>query len=178
MKKTNHPVFVKVTFVCFLCAVLFGCGYSFTSRGEKIDKNIQTVYVDSFDNKTEQGQIENYIRTAFINQFIQNSRFKIASSAESADAIVRGKIINLHTSPLSHLANDLAAEERATIIMEVVFQDNVSGKIIWSSNNMRESVDYALNENINLLSNARKQALIKLANDMAERAFNLMMSGF
>ena len=169
---------VKITIVFFLCAVLFGCGYSFSSRGETIDKKIQTVYVDSFDNKTDQGQIENYIRTAFINQFIQNSRFKIAPSAEAADAIVRGKIINLHTSPRSHLANDLAAEERATIIIEVVFQDNASGRIIWSSNNMRDFVDYALNEDINLLSNVRNQALIKLANDMAEKAFNLMMSGF
>lgn len=169
---------VKITIVFFLSAILFGCGYSFSSRGETIDKNIRTIYVDAFENKTEQGQIENYIRTAFINQFIQNSRFKIAPSAGAADAIVKGKIVNLHTTPLSHLQNDLAAEERATIVLEVVFQDNASGKILWSSNNMRESVDYALNEDINLLFQARKQALMKLANDMAEKAFNLMMSGF
>ena len=43
---------------------------------------------------------------------------------------------------------------------------------------MTDSVDYTLNEDINMLSPARKQALMKLANDMAEKAFNLMMSGF
>ena len=43
---------------------------------------------------------------------------------------------------------------------------------------MTDSVDYALNADINLLSNTRKQALIKLSNDMAEKAFNMMMSGF
>jgi hypothetical protein len=168
----------RILIICVSCAILFGCGYSFASRGESIDKRIQKVYVESFDNKTAQAQIENYFRTAFINQFIQNSRFKMAQSAESADAIVRGKILNLNTAPLSYLKNDLAAEERATVILDVTFEDNANGKIIWSSKNMTDSVDYTLNEDINMLSPARKQALMKLANDMAEKAFNLMMSGF
>jgi len=43
---------------------------------------------------------------------------------------------------------------------------------------MTQSVDYVLNDDINLLPSARRQALRKLANDMAEKAFNLMMSGF
>ena len=164
--------------ICVSCAILFGCGYSFAPRGESIDKRIQKVYVEPFDNKTSQAEIENYFRTAFINQFIQTSRFKIAPSAEAADAVVRGKILNFNTTPLSYLKNDLAAEERATIILDVTFEDNAGGKIIWSSKNMTDSVDYTLNEDINMLSPARKQALMKLANDMAEKAFNLMMSGF
>ncbi len=169
---------VKVTVVFFLCVVLFGCGYSFISRGESIDHHIQKVYVQTFDNKTVQAGIENDVRTALINQFLQNSRFKIASGPESADATVSGKIVNLHTSTLSHLKNNLAAEERVTITMEVVFQDNLSGKIIWSARELTDSVDYTLTEDINLLPAARKQSLMKLADDMAEKAFNLMMSGF
>ena len=178
MIKKKIRLKIKIAIVCFLSICLFGCGYSFAPRGESIDKNIQKVYVESFDNKTAQAGIENYVRTAFINQFIQNSRFKIASGSESADAIVRGKIVNLHTSPLAHLKNGLAAEERATIIMEIVFQDNSNGKVIWSANDMTDYADYALNEDINLLPAARKQALIKLSNDIVEKAFNLMMSGF
>ena len=178
MKKINKPMLIKITFICFLFVSLFGCGYSFTSRGESIDSRIQKVYVESFVNKTAQAEIENYLRTALINQFIQNSRFKIVSSAEGADAIVRGKIINLNTSPLSYIKNGLAAEERATVTLALTFEDTANSKIIWSSKNMANSIDYSLNEDINLLPSARKQALRKLANDMAEKAFNLMMSGF
>ncbi|PKN52881.1 MAG: hypothetical protein CVU55_06575 [Deltaproteobacteria bacterium HGW-Deltaproteobacteria-13] len=178
MKKKNKRLIIKIAILCLCSALLFGCGYSFASRGESIDNRIQKVYVKPFDNRTAQAGIENYIRTAFINQFIQNSRFKIVNSVESADAIVKGRILNLNTSPLSYLKNDLAAEERATITLDLTFQENESGKIIWSSKNMTGSVDYTLNEDINLLSAARKQAMIKLANDTAEKAFNQMMSGF
>ncbi len=169
---------IKITILCFLSIFLFACGYSFAPRGESIDNRIQKIYVDAFENRTDQAGLENYFRTAFINQFIQSSRFKIAPSIESADAIIRGKIVNLHTSTLSHRKSDLAAEERATMVMEVVFEDSTNGKTIWKAKDITDSVDYALNEDINLLSNARKQALMKLSNDMAEKAFNLMMSGF
>ncbi|MDI6742379.1 MAG: hypothetical protein QMD11_06515, partial [Smithella sp.] len=71
-----------------------------------------------------------------------------------------------------------AAEERVTMTMEVIFEDNINGKVIWKTNNMADSVDYRLTQDINLLPATRKKALMKLSNDMSERAFNLMMSGF
>jgi len=177
-KKQNRRQILKTLIICLSFVLLFGCGYSFAPQGKFIENRIQRVYVKSFNNKTSQAEIENYLRKAFINQFIQNSRFKIVNNEESADAIVKGTVLNLNRSPLSYLQNDLTAQERATIILEVTFQENESGKIIWSSKNMTGSVDYAINDDINLLSPTRKQALIKLANDMAEKAFNLMMSGF
>ena len=180
MKKLNRSVLIGIVIIiiCCSCALLFGCGYSFAPRGENIDNRIQKVYVESFDNKTAQAGIENYVRTAFINQFIQNSRLKIVESAESADAIVKGKILNLNTSPLSYGSNSLVTEERATIILELTFQENESGKIIWSSKNITGTVDYTLSTDINSIPAIRKNAFIKLSNDMAEKAFNLMMSGF
>ena len=178
MNKQNRRLILKIGMICISFILLFGCGYSFAPQGKYIDKSVQRVYVKAFDNKTAQAEIENYFRTAFINQFIQNSRFKIVNSEEGADAIVKGTILNLNTSPLSYMKNDLAAEERATVILEVTFRENESGKIIWSSKNMTGTVDYALSDDINMLSFNRKNAFIKLANDMAEKAFNLMMSGF
>ena len=169
---------IKILIICFFCALIFGCGYSFAPRGESIDTHIQKVYVEPFDNKTAQAQIENYVRTAFINQFIQNSRLKIVESVEAADAIVKGKILSLSIFPLSYRSNSLVAEERATIILELTFQENESGKIIWSSKNITGTVDYTVSDDINLLPATRKNAFIKLANDTAEKAFNLMMSGF
>ena len=169
---------IKTGVICLFFALILSCGYGFAPKGDYVDKRIQNIYVEAFDNKTSQANIENYVRTAFINQFIQNSRFKVVESAESADAIVKGKILNLNTTPLSYRSNALVAEERATIILELTFLENESGKIIWSSKNITGTVDYTLSTDINLLPAIRKDAFIKLSNDAAEKAFNLMMSGF
>ena len=148
MKKLNRPVLIRIAIVCFSFAVLFGCGYTFAPKGEYIDKRITTVYVQSFENKTSQAELENYVRTAFIDQFILSGRFRIAQNAESADAIIKGSILNINTSPLSYRANTLVAEERATIILEVDFREKESGKTIWSSKNVTGQVDYKMEDNI------------------------------
>jgi hypothetical protein len=178
MKKQNRRLSFQIAIICLFASFLFGCGYSFAPKGENIDNRIRKVYVQYFDNNTAQAEIENYVRTAFINQFIQNSRLKIVESAEASDAIVKGKVLNLNTSPLAYGSNSLTTEERATIILELTFQENESGKIIWSSKNITGTVDYTISNDINLLPATRKNAFAKLANDTAEKAFNLMMSGF
>jgi hypothetical protein len=178
MKKQNWQKFIKNGFICLFPLLLLGCGYSFAPQGEYIDKRIQKVYVESFGNKTAQAEIENYVRTAFINQFIQYSRLKVVGSTEAADAIIKGTILNFNTAALSYRANTLAAEERATVTLELTFRERESGKIIWSSKNITGTVEYTLEDNINLFPIIRKNALTKLANDAAEKAFNLMMAGF
>jgi hypothetical protein len=81
-------------------------------------------------------------------------------------------------SPLSYRSNTMVAEERATMILEVTFRDSENGKVIWSSRSITGTVDYSIDNNINLMPATRKTAFIKLANDTAERIFSQMMSGF
>ena len=178
MANYSRHLFIKITMVSAFLALVLGCGYAFAPQGENIDKSIQKIYVEQFANKTAQVEIENYVRQAFINQFIQNSRFRITDSVESADATVRGGVINLSTTPLSYRSNILVAEERATLTLEITFRETQSSKIIWSSRNITGFVDYTIDNNINLLPATRMTAFTKLAADIAEKTFNQMMSGF
>jgi hypothetical protein len=178
MANYSRHSFIKITLVSAFLALVLGCGYAFAPQGEYIDKSIQKIYVEQFANKTAQVEVENYVRQAFINQFIQNSRFRITDSVESADATVRGGILNLITTPLSYRSNILVAEERATMTLEITFRETQSSKIIWSSRNITGFVDYTIDNNINLLPATRMTAFTKLAADIAEKTFNQMMSGF
>lgn len=178
MRKQNRRLFIKTGVICLFFALILSCGYVFAPQGEYIDKRITTVYVQSFENKTSQAELENYVRTAFIDQFILSGRFKIVQNVESADAIIKGSVLNISTSPLSYRANTLVAEERATMTLEINFREKESGKTIWSSKNVTGQVDYKMENNINMYPATRKNAFIKLSNDTAEKAFNMMMSGF
>ena len=99
-------------------------------------------------------------------------------SVESADATIKGTILNISTTPLAYGANTLVTQERATMALELTFQEKESGKTIWSSKSITGTVDYTLEDDINLLPVDRKYAFIKLSDDLAEKAFNLMMAGF
>ncbi len=176
----SYRLRIRLLITSALCTLILivGCGYTFAPQGEHIDRRIRNIYVEPFGNKTAQAELENYMRTAFIDQIIQNSRFKAVSSPEQADAVISGSVLNFNTSALSYRKNILAAEERATVTLNVSLRDLQTGKTLWSSRAVSGTVDYKLEDDINLLPATRKIYFSKLSKDTAERAFSLMMSNF
>lgn len=178
MKKQDSCSRIKLGLLLILVSAVIGCGYTFAPQGEHIDRRIKNIYVEPFGNKTAQAEIENFMRTAFIDQIIQNSRFKAVPSIEQADAIISGNILNLNTIALSYRKSILAAEERMTVSLEATFREKDSGKTLWSSRNVTATVDYELQDDMNIMPATKKRALTKLSRDTAEKAFNLMMANF
>ena len=163
---------------CLISILLFsGCGYRFSPGGEYIDKTVQTVFIDNFANRTSEANIENSFRTAFIDQFIIGGRFKIIDNREKADAVFKASINSLIISPLAYQKSVFTQEERATVTMEVTFEDQINKKTIWTNKNFTGYQDYTFTD-ISTKETNRKNALVKLSNDTAERAYRLMMSGF
>lgn len=172
------------TWAFMLVFLAAGCGYRFTPAGEKIGQDIKKVYVGVFTNNTAEANIEMAFRNAFIDQFIKGRRFKVADSEETADAVLKGDIKNLAVSHLAYRGDNLAVEIRATVTMSVTFERRDTKKIIWREENFSQWEDYVADGmDISAVDMAgsergRKNALIKLANDAAERAYRLITADF
>ena len=168
----------RVTVFLIFIFITVACGYRLTPGGEYIDKDIQNVFVDVFANKTSEANIENTFRTAFIDQFIQGKKFRIVDSQDRADALFKGSIDNLSSSALSYKATNLAAEERFTLTLSLTFEQRVNKKIIWSYPGLSSIQDYLVSTDPAVTQTNKQNALVKMSNDTAERAYRLMMSGF
>ena len=164
-------------FLVIQILILTGCGYRATPGGEYIDKSIQTVFVDNFGNRTSEASVENMIRSALIDQFIKGRRLKLVDRRELADALCRGSIDGVTTAPLSYSKDNLAAEERITVTIEIILEEQAAGKVIWTDKSFSATQDYQFTDMTTRERN-RKFALGKLSNDSAEKAYRLMMSGF
>jgi hypothetical protein len=160
-----------------LMCLLAGCGYRFEGSGESTYPAIRTVFVDVFANRTSEAYAENIFRTAFISRFVQDGRFKLAASRGEADAVLRGTVKNLQTYPLAYKAGNLSAEDRLTVALGLSFEERASGRILWSDGGFSGTGDYPVTT-VGATETNRKNALVKLANDTAERAYRLIMSGF
>jgi len=166
----------EIFFIVFVL-LMTGCGYNFRPAGENIGTYIQKVFVDNFSNRTSEAYVENYLRSAFIDEFIKGRRFKVVGSPEMADAILKGSINSVTTSHLSYDSSSIAVEERVTMAMELVFEERETGKIIWTDKNLAGIEDYRVTDQL-ASENSRKNTLIKLSKDTAENAYRLMMSDF
>jgi len=168
---------IKVVSVFLSVFLVAGCGYRFSPGGEYIDKKIRTVFVDNFANKTSEANVENTIRNSFIDQFIIGGRLALVDRREKADAVFKGSVNSIVTSPLSYQRTGLASGERLTVAMELVFEEEDTHKLIWNNKNFTATQDYSFTD-LNTRDTNRRNALIKLSNDSAEKAYRLMMSGF
>ncbi|MBE0556844.1 MAG: hypothetical protein IH628_06385 [Proteobacteria bacterium] len=160
-----------------LVFLLAGCGYRFEGGAESIHPAIRTVFVDVFANRTSEAYAENIFRTAFINRFVQDGHFKLAKSRGEADGVFRGTVKNLITYPLSYKAGNLSAEDRLAVTLELSFEERQSGRILWSDSGFSGTGEYPVTT-VGATETSRKNALVKLADDTAERAYRLIMSGF
>lgn len=172
------PRIAKNSFLIFLpLLILAGCGYHFPGGVDSKLPHLRTFFVDRFVNKTSEAYAENIVRSAFINRFVQEGRFQLAKSSEKADVICRGSVNSIQVSPLSYRTSNLAAEERLTLRMTIIFEERASGRVIWEDRGATGTGDYLV-ANMALTEKNRRDALLKLAGDSAERAYLLMMSDF
>jgi hypothetical protein len=168
---------IAVVAIILSVFLIAGCGYRFSPGGEYIDKKIRTVFIDNFTNKTSEPNVENTIRSSFIDQFIIGGRFALVDGREGADAVFKGSVNSIVTSPLSYQRTGLASGERLSVGMELVFEEQDTHKLIWNDKNFTAIQDYTFTD-LNTKDTNRSNALIKLSNDSAEKAYRLMMSGF
>jgi hypothetical protein len=162
-----------------LAVMLFGCSYRFSPGGEHLDKAVQSIFVDNFANNTDEPYVNNYLRNEFIDQFRKTSRFRLADASGSADAIVKGSIKSIAISHLAFDKADRTTEDRAIMAIDLAFEDLKGGKILWSAQNLTDSEAYLVNPGNPAQTNLnKKEALQKLSNKMAERAYRNLMSGF
>jgi len=167
----------------WICAVLpilllVGCGYSFSGTIKSAYPAIQTVYVESFANRTSEANADNLFRSAFISEIVQRGHFKLVSSRGEAGAVFRGTILNLQAAPLAYkTGTSFSAEDRLTVTLELFFEETASGKTLWSNSAYTGTVDYPVGA-VGAAETSRRNALTKLAADSAEKVYRLMMSDF
>ena len=162
-----------------MVALLVSCGYHFNEVSSSL-AGIQKVYVANFPNKTVEPYLENYFRNALIDQFIRGNLFQVVNSEADADAVVEGAILHVFTSHVAYETADLGAEERVSLSVRIKFEDRKNGRTIWENQNFTDTEDRLALKSAYSADHReeKKKTLIKLSQDMAERAYRFMISDF
>jgi hypothetical protein len=169
---------MRLIYAALSLPLIIGCGYTFSGSIKSAYPTIQSVYVDTFTNKTSDPNIENIFRSAFSNEVVMRGHFTLASSRGEAGAIFRGAIVDIRSAPLAYkTGTSFSAEERLTITMELFFENTANGRTLWSNSAYIGTIDYLVGA-VGAMDSSRRNALTKLASDSAEKVYRLMMSDF
>ncbi|MCD6404269.1 MAG: LptE family protein [Planctomycetes bacterium] len=115
-----------------------GCGYH---AGYAARKDIGTVAVGVFGNRTFYRDIETDFTRAVISEIQKNTPYRIVASGE-ADAILEGEIVSYRKTMLQESADDEPMEVQVVLTVNATLRNRRNGAVLFK-NSVREAEDYA-----------------------------------
>jgi len=173
-KKVKAAWGVAVAAAVLLAAA--GCGYRFQGEA-KLPGGAQTVFVNMFENRTNEPALGTTVTNAVIFEFTKRSRTAIVGDAAQADLVMRGVIRSVELRSVATRNRDNAGERSVTLTLDVQLVEP-AGKVVWSATGLSDSEAYVVGTDKILTEQRQRATLGLVATRIAERIYNRFTDNF
>jgi outer membrane lipopolysaccharide assembly protein LptE/RlpB len=178
-----------VALACLLLAMGFvsGCGYHVAGRTDALPKAVQVIAVPAIENKTSSYRIEQRLTSATIHEFLARTSYKVVSTPESGDAVLRGKVLSVEAVPLLFVTtpatSTTASTTRATTMLvtmkcEVTLTETSTEKVLFHTDNFLFRNEYEISTDVKSFFEEQDPALDRMAQDFAKRLVAAVMENY
>jgi TolB-like protein len=165
--------------VLIAVAVTFlGCGYRLAGTGTFLPKNIKTIAVAPFENRTARPEVEVRVTEAVARELSRHGATKVVTDKALADAYLEGVVTEFHTSPVQFNAEGRATRLESTVVLRASIRDLVTGEILWSQANLLFRDQYDVQQEQADYFDLETLALDALARGAAQTLVNSVTEGF
>ena len=140
-KRILQSLIGPCTYLALLC--LIGCGYQFAGRSDLFPKDIHSVYVEPFLNRTRDVGLGTEITTALRGELYRRGELQLVDQADRADAILSGVVRSFDSLTASVNQNAEVLQFEATLIVDTTFRRREPSEILWRGQGIRLSEIYA-----------------------------------
>jgi outer membrane lipopolysaccharide assembly protein LptE/RlpB len=164
-----------------------GCGYHVTGRNDALPKTIHVIAVPALENRTASYRIEQRLTAATIHQFLAATPYKVVSTDNGADAVLRGKVLAVDAVPLLFVTTPATATQasttRATTMLvtmkcEVTLTEAATEKILYHNDNFVFRNEYEISTDVKSFFEEQDPALDRMAQDFAKRLVAAITENF
>lgn len=120
-----------------LCLLLGGCaGYHVGPSKPHFMEGIQSIAVPTFRNETLIPRIEVLVADTVIRQIQEDGTYKVASSPETADAVLEAEIMQVGRRPVATVINDVQATQEfdMTLVIHYKVVRKATGEVVDDKN--------------------------------------------
>lgn len=162
---------------CVAAALLaVACGYRFQGEA-KLPGGAQTVFVNMFENRTNEPALETTVTNAVVFEFTKRSRTAIVGDEAQADLAMRGVIRSVELRTVASRNREGAGERSVTLTLDVRLVDP-GGKEVWSAIGLSDSEAFVVG-NDKILTDERQRATLGIvATRIAEKIYNRFTDNF
>jgi outer membrane lipopolysaccharide assembly protein LptE/RlpB len=166
--------------VAVLAAVLCGCGYHLVGTVSVLPEDLQTLYVDTFQNLSSWSEVDQRIVEALSSEWVRRRKFELLDQAEGADVMLSGVILNLGVAPVSFDDQGRATEYQMMLTTSVKLQD-VRGDepvLLWEDRAFSRRTSYAVDPRAADYFDRQIEAMEELSDQYARALVSAVLEGF
>lgn len=108
-----------------------GCGYQFSGRSDFFPKDIRTVYLEPFINRSRDVGIEKELTSALRSEFYRRGQLRVVDQTDQADAILSGVVRSFDSGVASVNRYDEVLQYEATMTVDVTLRRREPNEILW-----------------------------------------------
>jgi len=180
--------------LCILAAqFLLGCGYHVGGTASRLPPGLKTIAVTALKNDTPRYRIEQRMTEAVVHEFLARTTYRIVSSEDSADAVVRGEITSIEvipavfdttpapaspTSPNATVTTARATAMLVSVHMKVLLEERETGKALYKNDNYLFREPYEISTDPTKFFDEQTPALDRMSRDFASRLVSDILENF
>jgi outer membrane lipopolysaccharide assembly protein LptE/RlpB len=124
-------------FACLIVLGVVGCGYHFAGRSDLFPKDVRTVYVEPFLNRTRDIGIEYEMTSAVRSELYRQGQLQVVDQADRADAILSGIVRSFDSTTASVNRHDEVLQYESVMSVDVSFRRREPAEILWRAQGIR-----------------------------------------
>jgi len=160
-------------------ALLSSCGYHIAGHSDTLPKSIETVCIPAFTNATIRYKLTDRLPNAIAKEFISRTKYHIISDCASADAILRGTVMNYIS--YATVADPATGRQTAVdmhLYLKIEFSERTTGKMLFSRPMMEVRERYEVKLDPNTYVDESDSALDRAGRAAAQTIVTAILTNF
>jgi len=153
-----------LTLMMLVCGA---CGYQVRSSVRELPAGIQSLGIPTFTNRSPQYKLEQQLTAAVLKEFSTRTRVPVNSSPSSVDAILRGEIQSISSTPVTFGSDSFGSAFLVSVQISVKLVRSRDGSVLWENPSFQFRERYVLNGKVSDFFSEQGAALDRLARDCA-----------
>ena len=165
--------------LALLPLMLASCGYKFAATDTVLPKTIHTIAIPAFNNLTTRYKLTDQIPEAISREFLTRTRYKVVSDVTTADAVLRGGVLNYSFNPtIFDPATGRAAYAELHVSLSVTLTERATGKVLFERKNFDVRETYQISPDATQYFEESDPALKRAGQQVARSVVSAVLENF
>lgn len=165
--------------VVLFSLILPSCGYRFAATDSVLPKTIHTIAVPAFNNQGIRYKLTDQLPEAISREFLTRTRYKVVSDPNTADAVLRGTVINYAFNPtIFDPTTGRAAYAELHVTVTVSLTERATGKVLFERKNFEVRETYQISPDPTQYFEESDPALKRAGQQVARSVVSAVLENF